>query len=70
MASKIERTSRMQWKENWAAIKRLFGQAFKSSFHYALATVNENGEPHETPIGSLTIGDAGHGVFLKNSLGS
>ena len=34
----------MQMKENWTDIKKLFGQAFRSSFHYALATVNEYGE--------------------------
>ena len=51
----------MQMKENWADIKKLFGQAFRSSFHYALATVNEDGEPHVTPIGSLILCDPGHG---------
>ncbi len=55
----------MQLKENWMDIKRLFGQAFKSSFHYALATVNENGEPHVTPIGSLILFDPGHGYYFE-----
>ena len=55
----------MQLKENWTDIKRLFGQAFRSSFHYALATVNENGEPHVTPIGSLILSDPGHGFYFE-----
>ena len=55
----------MQLKENWSDIRRLFGQAFRSSFHYALATVNENGEPHVTPIGSLILCDPGHGYYFE-----
>ena len=55
----------MQMKENWADIKKLFGQAFRSSFHYALATVNEDGEPHVTPIGSLILCDPGHGYYFE-----
>jgi hypothetical protein len=55
----------MELKENWTDIQRLFGQAFKSSFHYALATVNEKGEPHVTPIGSLILCEPGHGYYFE-----
>ncbi|MEN8761913.1 MAG: pyridoxamine 5'-phosphate oxidase family protein [Thiogranum sp.] len=55
----------MQLKENWIDIKRLFRRAFGSSFHYAFATVNENGEPHVTPIGSLILCDPGHGFYFE-----
>jgi len=55
----------LQLKENWADVKRLFGQSFKSSLHYALATVGENGEPHVTPIGSLILRDPGHGFYFE-----
>ncbi|MCA9935931.1 MAG: pyridoxamine 5'-phosphate oxidase family protein [Ardenticatenaceae bacterium] len=55
----------MQVNENWAEIKQLFRNAFRSSFHYAIATVNENGEPHITPIGSLILGKPGHGVYFE-----
>ncbi|MCP5003426.1 MAG: pyridoxamine 5'-phosphate oxidase family protein [Planctomycetes bacterium] len=51
--------------ENWAEIKKLFRQSFKSSFHYAIATVKENGEPHVTPIGSLILRDLGHGFYFE-----
>jgi len=55
----------MQLKENWIDIKRLFRQAFGSSFHYAFAAVKENGEPHVTPIGSLILCDPGHGFYFE-----
>ena len=50
-----------QWKE----IKELFRQSFKSSFHYAIATVNGDGEPHVTPIGSLILGEPGRGLYFE-----
>jgi hypothetical protein len=52
-------------KENWKEIKALFKQSFKSSFHYAIATVNEEGEPHVTPIGSLILGKPGQGLYFE-----
>ncbi len=55
----------MQIDQNWAEIKQLFKQAFKSSFHYAIATVNENGDPHVTPIGSLILSKPGHGLYFE-----
>ena len=55
----------MQLKENWKVIKRLFNSSFNSSFHYALATVNDKGEPHVTPIGSLILREPGHGVYFE-----
>lgn len=55
----------MQVKENWTDVKRIFAQSFKSSFHFSLATVNENGEPHVTPIGSLILRQPGHGIYFE-----
>lgn len=55
----------MQLKENWVDIKHIFRQSFKSSFHFSLATVNENGEPHVTPIGSLILREPGHGLYFE-----
>ena len=55
----------MLLKENWKVIKRLFNRSFNSSFHYALASVNEHGEPHVTPIGSLMLHEPGHGVYFE-----
>jgi len=55
----------MELNENWGNIKRLFKQSFRSSFHYAIATVSEQGEPHVTPIGSLILGDVGQGMYFE-----
>ena len=49
----------MDLHENWPQIRHLFSDAFRSSLHYAIATVGENGEPHVTPIGSLVLGRPG-----------
>lgn len=50
---------------NWDQVKNLFKQSFRSSFHYAIASVSENGEPHVTPIGSLILGKPGHGIYFE-----
>lgn len=55
----------MDVSENWKAVKELFKNSFKSSFHYAMATVNEDGEPHVTPIGSLILGKPGYGFYFE-----
>ncbi len=55
----------MQINDCWPEIKQLFRQSFRSSFHYAIATVHENGEPHITPIGSLILGKPGYGVYFE-----
>lgn len=60
-----EGIQKMQINENWIKIKQLFKQSFRSSFHYAIATVSEQGEPHITPIGSLILGEVGQGVYFE-----
>ena len=40
---------------NWPAIRRLFAQTLKSSYHFSLATTDDRGNPHITPIGSLYL---------------
>lgn len=55
----------MQLNENWSEIRQLFRQRFQSSFHYAIASVNANGEPRVTPIGSLILGKPGHGLYFE-----
>ncbi|HBR97655.1 MAG TPA: pyridoxamine 5'-phosphate oxidase [Gammaproteobacteria bacterium] len=55
----------MQIQTHWGAIKRLFRDSFSTSFHYAIATVTREGEPHVTPIGSLILGQPGQGVYFE-----
>ncbi len=50
---------------NWKQVKSLFKKSFKSSFHFSIATVTDNGEPHVTPIGSLILGEPGHGIYFE-----
>ncbi len=55
----------MDLHKNWPEVKDLFRESFKSSFHYAIATVGENGEPHVTPIGSLILDRPGFGFYFE-----
>jgi hypothetical protein len=55
----------MEIEADWQTIKKLFRHSFTSSFHYAISTVTENGEPHVTPIGSLILGAPGHGFYFE-----
>ena len=51
--------------QRWDTIRDIFHDAFHSSFHYAVATVNEDGSPHVTPIGSLFLGDDQRGFYFE-----
>lgn len=41
--------------ENWPLIRKIFKKSFLTSFQYSFATVNQDGSPHVTPIGSLVL---------------
>lgn len=56
--------------EQWSKIRRLFRGAFATSIHYAVATVNEDGSPHVTPVGSLVLRENGKGFFFEEYLGN
>ena len=49
---------------DWAMAREMFRRAFRTSFHYAIATVGEDGAPHVTPIGSILLNDPGQGIFF------
>ncbi|AOT10841.1 pyridoxamine 5'-phosphate oxidase family protein [Pseudoalteromonas luteoviolacea] len=55
----------MDIQTNWLEIKTLFKCSFKSSFHYAIASVSEDGNPHITPIGSLILTEPGKGYYFE-----
>lgn len=40
---------------HWPAIRRLCAKTLPTSFHFSMATVNEDGSPHVSPIGSLRL---------------
>ena len=50
--------------DKWNLIRPIFDNAFKSCMHFAMATVNEDGSPHITPIGSLILRETPTGFFF------
>jgi uncharacterized protein len=53
---------------HWPAIRNLFGEAFNTSLHYAIATVNADGTPHVPPVGSLILRENPSGYFFEDFL--
>ncbi len=45
----------MKIDNHWTMIRKVFQESLSSSLHYALASVNEDGSPHLTPIGALFL---------------
>lgn len=45
----------MEIGKHWEAIRALFDEGRDSCKHFAVATVNEDGSPHITPIGALFL---------------
>jgi hypothetical protein len=54
----------MKLLNEWGQLKKIMNRSFASSFHYAVATVNADGTPHVTPIGSVILGKQGEGIFF------
>jgi len=49
----------------WNDVRRIANDAFRTSFHYAVATINEDGSPHVAPIGSLRLNADKTGFFFQ-----
>lgn len=49
----------------WNQLKPLAGRVFGSSLHFAMATINPDGTPHVTPIGSLILAEPGEAYFFE-----
>ena len=54
----------MEIGNHWSEILKIFEEAYKSCFHYAVATVNPDGSPHITPIGGLFLRDDKTGFYF------
>src|SRR5512143_398530 len=54
----------------WGAVQKIFDSAFKSSFHFSIATLNQDGSPHVTPIGSLILRDDLSGFYFEEYAGA
>jgi len=55
----------MELVRDWSLVKQIFKEAFNTSSHFSVASVNAQGEPHVTPIGSLILGEAGKGIYFE-----
>jgi hypothetical protein len=52
-------------ERHWNELKPLAGRVFGSSLHFAISTINPDGTPHVTPIGSLILTDPGKAYFFE-----
>lgn len=60
----------MQLNErNWKVIRKLFNREMTKG-HYAIATVNRDGTPHVTPIGSLYLREDMSGFYFEELAGN
>ncbi len=55
----------MNIHEKWPEIKKLFKSSFRSSLHFSIATIDREGNPHITPIGSLILGDPCKAIYFE-----
>ncbi len=56
---------------DWQTIRGVFREGFATGFHFAVATVDEDGFPQVTPIGSLVLGEVGRAIYTESyALGS
>ena len=55
----------MEVEKNWKTIRKTVNQALKSSHYCAMATVNPDGSPDVSPIGSLILGLPGKGIYFE-----
>ena len=51
-------------QEQWDIIRRVIDEANASCSHVSVATVNTDGSPHVTPIGTLALHDGPTGYFF------
>lgn len=54
----------MKIANHWQTIQKVFNDTRTGSVHYAIATVNDDGSPHVTPIGSLFLRDDETGFYF------
>jgi hypothetical protein len=52
-------------EQHWPAIRRVFAAARRTSSHFAIASVNADGTPHVTPIGSVFLTEPGRGFYFE-----
>jgi uncharacterized protein len=56
----------MQLEPNWPTIRRLWSEAFRTSFHFSVASIGPDGSPHVSPIGSvLLLPEPGRAIYFE-----
>jgi hypothetical protein len=54
----------MEIGKHWKTIQAMFDEGQRSSRHFAVATVSEDGSPHVTPIGALFLRNDRSGFYF------
>ncbi len=55
----------MENQELWKAVRKTVNQALKSNRFCAVATLNPDGSPRISPIGSLILGEVGKAIYFE-----
>ena len=58
-------TGNMDIVENWQKIRDHFNRSFRTNFHVSIASVDIDGNPTVTPIGSLFLNDNQTGFYFE-----
>jgi hypothetical protein len=52
-------------EQHWPTIRQVFGVARRSSMHFTIASINSDGTPHVSPIGSIFLTEPGRGFYFE-----
>ena len=55
----------MDMEQHWRTIRKIVNQALKTNRFCAVATVNPDGSPRVSPIGSLILGQTGKALYFE-----
>lgn len=55
----------MDIQKNWTEIRKHFNKCFRTNFHVSLASVDKEGYPTVTPIGSLFLNSNQNGFYFE-----
>lgn len=55
----------MDIKENWIEIRKHFNTSFRTNFHVSFASIDKEGNPTATPIGSLFLNSNQTGFYFE-----
>ena len=55
----------MDIHQAWPKLRDLFKKSFGSSLHFSVASIDQDGNPHVTPIGSFILGEPGKAIYFE-----